>query len=88
MSYQVPGHVHHRTVDDEVVVFDGQTETYLGLNSTATIVWLVLVAGDSTGAAADALVAQTGVAPEVALAHTVALAADLVRRGLLEPTEG
>ncbi len=85
MSYQVPPHVHYRAVNDEVVVFDGQTETYLGLNPTATIAWTVLVGGESISAAADALVAETGVAPEVALADTVALAADLVQRGLLEP---
>lgn len=88
MSYRIPAYVHHRTVDNEVVLFDGQTETYLGLNSTGAIVWTVLVAGNSTRAAADALIEDTGVAPDVALADTVALADELVRRGLLEPAKG
>ncbi|CAA9557404.1 MAG: hypothetical protein AVDCRST_MAG49-2211 [uncultured Thermomicrobiales bacterium] len=88
MSYRVAGHVYHRAVDDEVVVFDGRTETYLGLNTTAAIVWTALAAGSSVGAAADALEARTGISPDLARADAIALATDLVERGLLEPTAG
>jgi hypothetical protein len=88
MNYRVPPYVHYRTVEEEVMLLDERTETYLSLNSTAAIVWTALVEGASLNAAAAALVAETTATRNVALADTRVLVDDLVGRGLLEPTEG
>jgi hypothetical protein len=85
VSYRVPAHVTYRRVDDEIVLLDERTETYLGLNPTAAIIWEAIAAGGSPATAAEALVVQTTASPAEATADTEALLVECVRLGLLEP---
>jgi hypothetical protein len=83
--YRVPPHVHHRALDDEVVVLDARADAYLGLNPTAAAAWHVLARGGSAAAAVEAIIAQFEIDAERATADLVDLIAELVGRGVLEP---
>lgn len=85
MNYRVPDHVDARWVHDEVVIFDGRTNTYLGLNGSGAVVWSCLGGGGSVADAVAGLTACFEVTPEVARADATALLGELLRRGLLTP---
>ncbi len=84
MSFRVPAHVHHRAVHDEVVIMDGRSDVYLGLNPSAAVIWNILAAGQSADAAVEAVLIRFDVTPEEARADVAALVQDLVARGMLE----
>ncbi|MEA2583812.1 MAG: hypothetical protein QOF33_1897 [Thermomicrobiales bacterium] len=85
MSYRIPRHVHARAIHDEVVVLNTQSDAYLGLNRTGSVIWQVVSQGGSEDEAVEALLDRFAVAREIALADVTNLVADLVTRGLLEP---
>jgi hypothetical protein len=63
MKYRVPNHIHHRVVQDEVVILDSRTDAYLGLNGTAAIVWNALARNGSEELALQALIDRYDVNP-------------------------
>ena len=88
MSFRVPAHVHHRAVHDEVVIMDARADAYVGLNSSAAVIWNVLSSGGSVDAAVDAVLTRFEVTPEAARTDVADLVADLVARGVLEQGAG
>jgi hypothetical protein len=88
MNYQVPVHVTFRIVNDEVILLDGRTDRFFGLNTTASAIWLVLTDGGSIEAAIDSLITRYAVSPEQARADATVLAKQFVERELLTQVEG
>jgi hypothetical protein len=84
MTYRLPPHVHHRLLQGEAILLDTRTDAYLGLNRSAAVAWEVLAAGGSHDEAITALIDRFDVSTETATRDVDRLAADLVRRGLLE----
>lgn len=66
-----------------VVLMDVETGDLWGLDDSASIVWKVLVQSGSVASAAEALVREYGIDPELALADVDALVADLADNRIL-----
>ncbi len=75
-------------VDDELVLLDLRTQTYLSLNRTGAHLWPLMVEGTDRGSLVDALCARHGIAPERAEHDVDALVAQLRAADLLEPATG
>jgi len=88
VRYEIPAHVHFRELSGEVVILDDVTDAYFGLNASASTVWLALARGEGADEAARAVTAHFDVGADQAREDAAHLVADLVRRGLLVPTEG
>ncbi|MPV48523.1 PqqD family peptide modification chaperone [Pseudactinotalea sp. HY160] len=76
-----------REIDDEMVLLDLRTSTYLTANRVGTTLLRLLAEECSTADLADALVAAFGIERAAALADTRAFLGDLHHRGLLERAE-
>jgi hypothetical protein len=80
----VPDHVVMRVLPDgDGVVADVETETYHGLNASATQMWNALVACGSVDAAYRLLLSEFDVGPDVLRSDLQQLVNRLVERGLL-----
>jgi hypothetical protein len=77
-----------RAVDDEIVLLDLRTQTYLSLNPTGAGLWPLIAAGTDRAALVDALQARHDVPLEVARRDVDALVAQLREADLLLPAEG
>jgi hypothetical protein len=75
--------VHARRFDDEVVVLDLAGGDYYSLNAMGARIWEQLVAGRTPAEIARALVSDFHVEPERAVKDCLALADELIARGLL-----
>jgi hypothetical protein len=71
-------------IDDEIVVVDGDTSTYLAANSSGALLWRRLAAGATEEQLARTLADAYDLEPERAAADAGAFVADLRRRGCLE----
>jgi hypothetical protein len=71
-------------VDDEVVIVDGGTSTYLAANSSGALLWRALAEGATEEALAGLLVDTYALDPARARADVAAFVADLRRRDCLE----
>jgi Coenzyme PQQ synthesis protein D (PqqD) len=80
----VPSYVKFRAFDDEVVLLDLNGGQYFALNATGTSIWQALAGGRTPREAAAALVEEFETDRERALFDCIALAEDLIERGLLE----
>jgi hypothetical protein len=78
------GRLRWTTVDDEVVVVDGDTSTYLAANPSAAVLWRALAEGATEDALAALLVDTYALDGERAAADVGAFLDDLRRRGCLE----
>jgi hypothetical protein len=85
MRYRIPPHVHHQRLHNEVILLDEKTDSYLGLNATAAIVWSTLVDGETLATAVELLIEHFEVEPTIASNDASLLVTDLVNRKLLEP---
>ena len=85
MTYRVLPHVHHQTVNGEVVILDSRTEEYLGLNATASVVWNALASGSSETGAVKELTSRFEIDDDDAVGDVRELVSSLVERGLIEP---
>jgi hypothetical protein len=74
-----------RQVDDETVVLQLETSTYLGVNRTGTILWPAMVEGTSRDQLIERLIAECGIERERAETDVDAFVAACQSRGLLEP---
>ena len=72
------------TVDDEVVIVDGGTSTYLAANSSGALLWRALAEGATEEALADLLTETYALDRGRAQADVAAFVADLRRRDCLE----
>ncbi len=77
-----------RSVEDELVLLDLRTQTYLSLNRTGAHLWPLMVEGTDRAALVDALRDRHDVAVEVAERDVDALVAQLRAADLLLPAEG
>jgi hypothetical protein len=77
-----------RTVEDELVLLDLRTQTYLSLNRTGARLWPLVVQGTDRAALVDALRNRHDVSVEVAERDVDTLVAQLRAADLLLPTEG
>ena len=77
----VPESVLIREIDGEYVVLNLDTETYYGLNGTATRMWAALVEADNLQAAAGRLADEYEVAPERLIVDLVAFQPDVETLG-------
>ena len=84
MPYRVAPHVHHRSLDGEVIILNGNGNTYLGLNRSGAVIWETITRGGSVHDAASALSARFQIAPDLAAADASAFVGQLVEAGLLE----
>ncbi len=87
MSFRVPQHIYHRSLHGEVIVLDSKTNAYLGLNSTASVVWDVLIANGSEEDAVAALVSQYDIDADSARDDVAALVRQFLERSILERAE-
>jgi hypothetical protein len=71
-------------VDDEVVVVDGDTSTYLAANPSGAVLWRALADGATEDALVALLVDTYALERERAAADVAAFLDDLRRRGCLE----
>jgi hypothetical protein len=76
--------VHYRQFDDELVLLDLSGGHYFALNSVGARMWHSLVAGKSPAEVAVELAGEYDVALEQLTRDCVALADELVERGLLK----
>ena len=79
----VPSHVLVRFLDRESVLLNVQTERYFGLDETGTRMWQVLTAAPNIEAAAQLLLDEYEVTPELLRANLADLLRQLVENGLL-----
>jgi hypothetical protein len=75
--------VHARRFDDEVVILDLAGGDYYALNAAGACIWEQLVAGRTPAEIARVLASEFQVEPERALTDCIALAGELIARGLL-----
>lgn len=81
---RAPETVIHKPFDDgESVLLHLETETYFGLNQVGTRMWAVLTQAGSIGQAAELLLAEYEVEPEVLRRDLDALVDQLVQHRLL-----
>jgi hypothetical protein len=73
-----------REVEDELVVLELATTTYLTLNGSARQLWLGLADGASVDVLAKLLVDQYGIPLEQATADAESFVAEMTDRGLVE----
>jgi hypothetical protein len=71
-------------VDDEVVVVDGDTSTYLAANPSGAVLWRALADGAIEDTLVALLVDTYALERERAAADVAAFLGDLRRRGCLE----
>jgi len=76
-----------RTVEDELVLLDLRTQTYLSLNRTGARLWPLMVEGTDRAALVGALRDRHDVTLEVAERDVDALVAQLREADLLVPAE-
>ena len=76
--------LHWRSIGDELVALDLDSETYLQGNSTAGIVWEMLRQGATQEEMANRLVAEYGIDFEHALGDVDIFLRELRAAGLLE----
>lgn len=81
----VPDHVKFRQFDDEMVLLDLEGGQYYALNSSAASMWSALADGRTPRETAFDLAADFDVDQDRLVADCIALADDLIRRGLLKP---
>jgi hypothetical protein len=74
-----------RQVDDETVVLQLETSTYLGVNRTGTILWPAMVEGTSRAELIERLIAECGIDRDRAEGDVDAFVSACQSRGLLEP---
>lgn len=82
-----PTSVVSRSVGDELVLVDLDTERYFSLNATGATIWEQLSTGRSVGDALSELLAKFDVSEETARADVDELVEALVVSGLLRPEE-
>ena len=80
-----PESVAWREVDGEVIALGLDSSTYLGTNSSGTVLWKRLAEGTTHGELVDDLVSTFGIEPERATADVDAFLAELRSRYLLAP---
>jgi hypothetical protein len=81
--FRAAADVHTRAFDGETVLVDLRRGDYYGLNELGAKLWEGVVVGRSPREIAVAVGPELQVEPERLLADLVALARDLVDRGLL-----
>jgi hypothetical protein len=82
--YAEPGAgVHSRVFGDEVMLLDLESGQYFSLNAVGTRMWARLAEGKSPAEVANDLQSEYDIEPQVLLKDCVALADELLRRGLL-----
>ena len=79
----VPDAVMVRTLGDESVLLNLETETYFGLNATGSRMWQLLTASTTVAEACEALAAEYDTGRGEIEADLTALADQLVAKGLL-----
>jgi hypothetical protein len=77
-----------RTVEDELVLLDLRTQTYLSLNRTGARLWPLMVEGTDRAALVDALRNRHDVSVAVAERDVDTLVEQLRAADLLLPAEG
>jgi hypothetical protein len=77
-----------RTVEDELVLLDLRTQTYLSLNRTGARLWPLMVEGTDRAALVGALRDRHDVSLEVAERDVDVLVAQLREADLLLPADG
>ena len=83
--YAEPGAgVHSRVFGDEVMLLDLESGQYFSLNPVGTRMWTCLAEGKSPAEVANDLQSEYDIEPHVLLKDCVALAEELLRRGLLK----
>jgi hypothetical protein len=78
------GRVRWREIEDELVVVDVPSSTYLSANQSAALLWSALARGTTRDALIEQLVAAFGLERERASEDVDAFLADLEQRDLLE----
>jgi hypothetical protein len=73
-----------REVDEELVVLELPTTTYLTLNGSAMQLWLRLVEGATPEELVDMLIDRYNISSELAKSDTESFLADLAERELLD----
>jgi hypothetical protein len=76
-----------REFDDETVVLDLHSSTYLTSNPAATTIWRVLESGATRSQIVTALLAEFDVTPEQAATDVHEFIEDCARRGYLSASE-
>lgn len=84
----VPPSVLFRTVDDESVLLNLDSEIYFGLDDVGTRMWTALTSTASVGEAYEQLLAVYDVAADELQHDLEALVAQLVEQGLLAVADG
>ena len=77
-----------RSVEDELVLLDLRTQTYLSLNRTGARLWPLMIEGTDRAALVASLRERHNVPVEVAERDVDALVAQLREADLLLPAEG
>jgi hypothetical protein len=81
---RVAAHVHAREFAGELVILDMAGGRYFSLDDVGTRVWRGIERGQTPRAIVDDIVREYAAEPERALLDVMALADDLVGKGLLE----
>jgi hypothetical protein len=77
-----------RAVEDELVLLDLRTQTYLSLNRTGAQLWPLVAEGTDRASLVAALRARHDLPPDVAERDVDALVTQLREADLLQPAEG
>jgi hypothetical protein len=78
------GAVAWQEVDDETIMLDLRTSTYLGVNPSGTVLWSALVKGTTEDELVDRLATTFDISRERATGDVDAFLADCRARDLLE----
>ena len=79
--------VHFVQFDEEMILLDLAQGEYFSLNDVGSRMWTALVAGRAPEEIARALTSDYDAEPDVLLRDCLAIAAELVRRGLLRVSQ-
>lgn len=85
MKYAISSQVHYQDLDGEVVILDGHSDKYLGLNKSGALIWRVLAKGGSPADAIQCLMETYGISRQQSESDVHQLLSELLRNRLLQP---
>ncbi|SFC92080.1 PqqD family protein [Tropicimonas isoalkanivorans] len=83
--FRVPQNVLPRTVGEEMVILDLNSDRYFGLNRSGAFIWSLFADGSTVGAIISTVAAEFDVAQADVRSDLEALVSELRERGLIEP---
>jgi hypothetical protein len=85
VPYRIPDDVLHRQVDNDTVILDSASSSYVALNTTAGRMWELFGLGRTVDEVIATIIDEFEVDPETIAADVPDMLEQFLAKGLLEP---